>query len=236
MPQGRWADRHLGGGGRGSQRARPGPRPPGRRAARARRPGSRSDRGRRQGRPGAGAGRRGSDGHGGRCPRHRFRGRGARRDAGPRPHRLQHGQRRGKALARVGCQSPSRDGAQREWQFHRPDGREIGASPGQRLQHDGPDRVQVGLHGGGPSGSPLRRQVAGSAKDDAGHRHVVADVLLMAAQVEALGNAEVRDLRVAVVVQEDVAGLDVPVQDAHGVRGRQSRERLGQDLHDPRCR
>ncbi len=50
--------------------------------------------------------------------------------------------------------------------------------------------------------------------------------------VEALGDAEIGDLRVPVLLQEDVAGLDVAVQHPARVGGRQRVERLGHHEQD----
>ncbi len=83
---------------------------------------------------------------------------------------------------------------------------------GEGLDHDRADRVQVGLHGGRVARPPFRGQVAGRPQDDPGHRDVVVGQGSIHPKVEALGDAEVADLRVAVLLQQDVAGLDVPVQ------------------------
>ena len=71
----------------------------------------------------------------------------------------------------------------------------------------------------------LRRHVGDRADDHAGPR-VRADHARVSrrrrAGFEQLGQAEVGELGVAVLRDEDVVGLDVAVQDAGGVRGRQA--------------
>ena len=73
---------------------------------------------------------------------------------------------------------------------------------------DGPEAVDVGGRGQHALAlGLLGRHVAGRADDGPrlGHRRVALD---------ALGQAEVGDVRLAVGVQEDVARLEVAVQDA----------------------
>ena len=104
------------------------------------------------------------------------------------------------------------------------------ASSRQRLHHDRADRVQVRLDGRRESRPPLGREVARRAEHDAGER--LLRVRPEAERVHALCDPEVGDLGQAIVLQQDVAGLDVAVKHAQSVRGRQCRKRLGQHAHN----
>ena len=142
------------------------------------------------------------------------------------PQRLQHVVRRPEALTRIGGQRARRDVTPGRCEA-------VGGShfcaeslPAQGLHHDRADRVHVGLHRGRAARSSLRGQVARGAQNDPRHRHVVAHVR---PDVEALGDAEVADLRVPILLQQDVARLDVPVQHPTPVCRGQCSECLGHD-------
>ena len=83
--------------------------------------------------------------------------------------------------------------------------------------------------------SPFGREVAGRAQDDPGERQVLGHPLRPGPGVDSLGNPEVGDLGVTVVLQEDVARFDVAMQHAELVGGHQRGERFGDDEQDSRC-
>ena len=85
--------------------------------------------------------------------------------------------------------------------------------PGEALVEDQPERVEVGAAVELAAADLLGRQVLGRA-----HHHVVARQVL-AGGVEALGDAEVGQQHAAVRGDEDVAGLDVAVDEAGVVGG-----------------
>ena len=96
-----------------------------------------------------------------------------------------------------------------------------------------PDREEIRLHGRRLSRPALRSQIARRTQHDARHRQVVGHTVRCAPDIEALCDAEVGDLRVPVVLEEDVARLDVAVHDAELVGGGQGRQRLHHDGHNP---
>ncbi len=106
----------------------------------------------------------------------------------------------------------------------------------QHLDHHRPDREKVGLHSGRLARSPFGGEIAGSAQDDTRERHVVGRAIEVRPEIEALGDAEVGDLRVPILLQEDVAGFDVSVQDPELVGGGEGAERLGHHAEHPRGR
>ena len=108
-----------------------------------------------------------------------------------------------------------------------------GTPSGQRLDHDRADRVQIRLRGGRPARSALRGQVPRSAEHDARERDVVGPLVRVGSEIECLRDAEIGDLRVPVFLEEDVAGLDVPVHDAESVGCSEGAEDLAHHEHHP---
>jgi hypothetical protein len=97
----------------------------------------------------------------------------------------------------------------------------------ERLHHDRADRVQIGLHGGGTGRSAFGCQIAGRPQHDPRHGAVIGQLGRIRPHVEALGDAEIGDLRVPVLLQEDVARLDVAMKHAPRMGRLQCGERLG---------
>ena len=96
--------------------------------------------------------------------------------------------------------------------------------PRQHLVVDDTQRPDVGLAGHLATEGLLGGHVGHGAEGRSGHGHVRA--------AHQLGQAEVDDLHLAVIVDQDIGRLDVPVQDAVLVGGGES---LG-DLNGDRGR
>ncbi len=92
-------------------------------------------------------------------------------------------------------------------------------------------RIQIGrrTHLFGPAGGLLRRHEARSPDDLAGMRQV-------AQPAGPLGQAEIADLRVSIPVQQDIAGLQVPVDDPLLVRVRHGDGHVQHQLGRPPAR
>ena len=86
------------------------------------------------------------------------------------------------------------------------------------------DGIQVAPSGCGRAEETFRRQVSGRGEQ--------LDGLRLIHVVDGFGDAEVAHLGVTVVGHQHVAGLDVAVDDARGVRGGQG----GEDLNDDGAR
>ena len=95
--------------------------------------------------------------------------------------------------------------------------------PGQALVRDHAQRVQVGRGRRGRTGHPFRRQVGGGPDQHPG--------LGDGGVPHRAGDPEVRDLDQAIGPDEQVAGLDVAVDQAGPVGGGQPPGRLGDDVH-----
>ena len=96
---------------------------------------------------------------------------------------------------------------------------------GEALVEHEAERVQVGAAVEPLAADLLGRQVLGRA-----HHHVVAGQVV-AGRVEALGDAEVGEQHPAVGRDQDVAGLDVAVDQAGAVRGVERAGDAGADVH-----
>ena len=110
---------------------------------------------------------------------------------------------------------------------HRLGRRRVGlerAAPGQQLEGDAAQRVPVAGGSGGLAAGLFGRHVPGAAEDRAGGRQRIVR--------RCAGDAEVGDVHVALVVEHEVAGLHVSMDDAGGMRGI---ERAG-GLVEPRDR
>ncbi len=90
-----------------------------------------------------------------------------------------------------------------------------------------PTEYEIGLDRGRVACSTFRRQIARRTEHDARHREIDCRIGHRS-DVEALGDAEVGDPGVP-VVQEDVAGFDVAVEDAAPVGGSERAEDLCQE-------
>ena len=92
---------------------------------------------------------------------------------------------------------------------------------GEHLPSHDSHGIQVSLHGRLVVLDHFRRQIRGGAEQHAGGRQCRLR--------RGLRQAEIGDLHVPAVVDQDVLGLDVAVDDAHAVRRCQSVQRLGDD-------
>ena len=84
-----------------------------------------------------------------------------------------------------------------------------------RFVQEHADRPEIGAHRGGVALGALGCQVAGCAEHDVHRRRLV----VVRRRVYGFGNSEVGDLGGAVVGQEHVCRLDVPVEHPSGVGG-----------------
>ena len=128
---------------------------------------------------------------------------------------------------------PGRDGRRQGWQrlFHVRDdhGQRRAAErnlPGQALMGHDAQRVEVGRGGRGLTRAPLGGQVTGGADQHPG----TGDRL----RPGRLRDAEIGDLDHAIGADQQVARLDVPVDQPGPVRGGQPAGGLGDDVHRPR--
>lgn len=102
-----------------------------------------------------------------------------------------------------------------------------GLAPGERLEEDDADGIEVGPRGRRSSSESFRCQI-GRRPDDEAHGGEVSPCRVTSLRgLEALGDAEVGELGRSVLGEEDVPGLDVPVDQSNVMCGLKCSEDIG---------